>query len=285
MIAQKESEEKAEFARAQPPKEVVDAIIKEGNALGKPQYKADGTMTLEYFLDTMKIVIRYTHQQTKEGLAQHQVERRAAIKEGNEEAYQKLILKCANWEQLTSTLIQANLYQALKVPKPVFEKSMQTYLMDPSKRTLYEEDIQKLRDSLRDRKVQELTREQVLSSVTHLEEAKLKAQMKMYEVVRAQKVAPQMINAIIKVEKLRADDIFFNETGIEEEDVEPNILRLKMEEDADYKKIVDEYAEKSKDFLESKKDETAMMMAKAQAAAKQRQMQAEASKTVKAEAE
>ena len=162
---------------------------------------------------------------------------------------------------------------------------MQTYLMDPSKRTLYEEDIQKLRDSLRDRKVQELTREQVLSSVAHLEEAKLKAQMKMYEVVRAQKVAPQMINAIIKVEKLRADDIFFNETGIEEEDVEPNILRLKMEEDADYKKIVEDYAEKSKNFLESKKDETAMMMAKAQAAAKQRQMQAEASKTVKAEAE
>ena len=71
VIAQKESEEKAEFARAQPPKEVVDAIIKEGNALGKPQYKADGTMTLEYFLDTMKIVIRYTHQQTKEGLALH----------------------------------------------------------------------------------------------------------------------------------------------------------------------------------------------------------------------
>jgi len=29
------------------------------------------------------------------------VERRAAIKEKNEEKYQKLILKCANWEQLT----------------------------------------------------------------------------------------------------------------------------------------------------------------------------------------
>jgi hypothetical protein len=40
-----------------------------------------------------------------------------------------------------------------------------------------------------------------------------------------------MINAIIKVEKLRADDMFFNETGIEEEDVEPSIVRLEMEED------------------------------------------------------
>ena len=39
-----------------------------------------------------------------------------------------------------------------------------------------------------------------------------------------------MINAVIKVEKLKADDHFFNETGIEEEDVEPSIKRLNLEE-------------------------------------------------------
>jgi hypothetical protein len=37
-----------------------------------------------------------------------------------------------------------------------------------------------------------------------------------------------MINAIIKVEKLKADDIFFNETGFEEEDVEPSVARLNL---------------------------------------------------------
>jgi len=42
---------------------------------------------------------------------------------------------------LTNTLIQANLYQALKVPKAVFEKSTQVYLMEPAKRTVYEEEI------------------------------------------------------------------------------------------------------------------------------------------------
>ena len=52
-----------------------------------------------------------------------------------------MVLKTANWEQLTNTLIQANLYQHLKVPKQVFEKSAQVYLMDPSKRTIYEEEI------------------------------------------------------------------------------------------------------------------------------------------------
>lgn len=141
VIAQKESEEKAEFDRAQPPKEVVDQIVAEGKALGAPQYKQDGTMTFDYFLETSKIVVKYTYMQTKDGLSEHATKRRAAIAAGNEEEFQKLVLNTANWEQLTNTLIQANLYQSLKVPKQVFEKSAQVYLMEPAKRTIYEEEI------------------------------------------------------------------------------------------------------------------------------------------------
>lgn len=59
-------------------------------------------MTFNYFLDTMKIVIEFTILHTREGMEKHNVERRAAIAAGNEELYQKLILKTANWEQLTS---------------------------------------------------------------------------------------------------------------------------------------------------------------------------------------
>lgn len=108
-----------------------------------------------------------------------------------------MVLQTANWEQLTMTLVQASLYQALKVPKQVFEKSAQTYLMDPSKRTVYEENIQEVRDSLRERTPQELTREQVFDSVRRLEAAKFEAQKKMYELVKQQRVAPQMVNAVI----------------------------------------------------------------------------------------
>jgi len=110
VVAQKESEEKAEFERAQPPKEVVDAIVEEGKKLGDPQYKNDGTMTFDYFLQTSKIVIKYTILQTKDGLAEHAVKRREAIAKNDEEGFQQLVLKTANWEQLTNTLIQANLY-------------------------------------------------------------------------------------------------------------------------------------------------------------------------------
>jgi hypothetical protein len=87
--------------------------------------------------------------------------------------------------------------------------------------------------------------------------------MKMYDIVRAQRVAPEMINAIIKVEKLRADDIFFNETGIEEEDVEPSIKAHGLENSEEYKSVIASFTEKSKAFLESKKDETAEMFRQA----------------------
>ena len=90
----------------------------------------------------------------------------------------------------------------------------------------------------------------------------------MYDFVRAQKVAPQMINAVIKVEKLKADDAFYNETGIEEEDIEPNIKRLNLEEDEEFKAIIEEYKVKSDEFLASKKDETAAMLKKIEAAKK-----------------
>jgi len=51
-----------------------------------------------------------------------------------------------------------------------------------------------------------------------------------------------MINALIKVEKLKADDVFFNESGIEEEDVEPSCKRLDLESDPEYKETVEEWA-------------------------------------------
>lgn len=84
----------------------------------------------------------------------------------------------------------------------------------------------------------------------------------MYMLVRQQKLQPQMINALIKVEKLKADDMFFNESGIEEEDVEPSIKRLNLETDEEYLRIVEEWSKQSKDFLDEKRKESEVIMAK-----------------------
>lgn len=86
-------------------------------------------------------------------------------------------------------------------------------------------------------------------------------------VLRLTKLLALLDQFVDKVEKLKADDHFFNETGIEEEDVEPSIKRLDLENDEEFKKIIDEYKVKSDEFLASKKDETAAFMRKAQAAA------------------
>jgi hypothetical protein len=48
----------------------------------------------------------------------------------------------------------------------------------------------------------------------------------MYEIVRTQKPQPAIINSLIELEKLKAFDTFFIDTGFEEEDVEPSIKRL-----------------------------------------------------------
>ena len=74
----------------------------------------------------------------------------------------------------------------------------------------------------------------------------------MYELVRTQKMQPQMVNAVIQMEKLKADDVFFNQTGIEEADIEPNIQRLNLDQDEEFNAILEEYKKLSDDFLTSK---------------------------------
>ena len=64
---------------------MIDKFIEEGKALGEPQYKSDGTMTFDYFLETSKIVIKYTILQTRDGLLEHQEARRKAIADKDEE--------------------------------------------------------------------------------------------------------------------------------------------------------------------------------------------------------
>lgn len=55
-------------------------------------------MTFDFFLETSKLVIKYTYLQTREGLEAHAVKRRESIKNKDEEAFQKLVLETANWE-------------------------------------------------------------------------------------------------------------------------------------------------------------------------------------------
>lgn len=70
----------------------------------------------------------------------------------------------------------------------------------------------------------------------------------------------EMINTVILFEKDKADDQFWVETGFEEEDVEASVKTLDMEKDAEYVKITEEWAAKSKTFLAERQNEAAKAM-------------------------
>lgn len=156
--------------------------------------------------------------------------------------------------------------------------SSQNYLMDPAKRATYEEEMAAIVAEERTRPISEMTREQVMEAVTKLEQAKFEAQQKMYYLVRHQKLNPQVINNVIKKEELKAGDKFFLDMGFEESEVEPNMKRLGLVDDAEIKEIITEYEQKSKDFLENKKKETEQMYREIVKRRSQVELQREAAK-------
>lgn len=84
----------------------------------------------------------------------------------------------------------------------------------------------------------------------------------MYELVRRQRLAPDAVNSIIKLEELKAGDLFFNETGIEEYVVEPSIEALGLKDDPEFLAIIQDFEKRSVDFLAIKRQETEEMVNK-----------------------
>ena len=46
---------------------------------------------------------------------------------------------------ITERIYDATLYQSLKVPEKTYLKSCSSYMMDPEKRKIYEEEVEKIR--------------------------------------------------------------------------------------------------------------------------------------------
>jgi len=200
-------------------------------------------------------------------------ERRAELKslQGTEEKesyYLKLIKKVA-MQTITERVYDGLIYNELKVPEKVYQKSMSVYLMDPEKRKLYEDATEKIREKYDYHKPAVMTGEQVIDAQKRLEQFKFDAQQKMYSIVKSQQMPPEMINTVIMFEKDRADDQFWVETGFEEDDVEKSIVTLKMVDDPQLKKIKEEWEAKSAAYLKERANEAVMQQQKAQARQKQ----------------
>lgn len=251
--ATKQSDEKKFTEECSPSAEVRAEFLKKVESFGKPQFKQDQTMTFDFFLATKMHSLEYSTKHNLKRFDEMKVARRAQLKEfkdkENKEDYYLALIRKVAVQTITERVYDATLYQQLKVPEKVYVKSLTTYMMDPEKRKQYEEEVEKIRVGCVTSTPKLLTREQVLSCTKRIEQFKYEAQQKMYAIVRKQHMPADMINSVILFEKEKADDQFFVETGVEEDDVDHSIRTLKLEQDAEYKKIMAEYEEKSKSFL------------------------------------
>lgn len=84
--------------------------------------------------------------------------------------------------------------KGIEASKECVMKSQQVYMMDPQKRSNYEEEMQTVRQEFMTPHEKELTREEVLKCVKLMEHAKFEAQQKMYELVRRQRLPPDAVN-------------------------------------------------------------------------------------------
>jgi len=253
---------KKAIERASLTKEAAQEMVKiaKEKDLDKPQIKSDKTMTFDYFLETSKLVWKYSELKMRDGMKEYISKRRAALKEKNEKEYTTIVMDSAQWEQQVVGTTAQILYGALKVTRENYELSLRFYMLDPTKRAMIEEENNKVKESVREHEAKVLNKEEVLKATERLEQLKFEAQKTMYNLVRGKRIHQSMIDGVIRIEKMKADDTFFNEFGYEEFDVEPNVEKLKLEDDADYKKILEDYADKSKKYLEERQDQTAKMM-------------------------
>lgn len=67
--------------------------------LDKPQIKSDKTMTFDYFLETSKLIWKYSELKMREGMKEYAEKRREALKKKEDKEYNAIIMDSAQWEQ------------------------------------------------------------------------------------------------------------------------------------------------------------------------------------------
>jgi len=186
---QRQTDEKKFLDECMPNAERKVEYLKEAEKFGKAQFKADQTLTFDFFLNTKCHSLDWATQHQAETFEKMKAERREELRklEGvdNKESYYLMLMRKVAMQTITEQAYDGAIYQHLKVPEKVYVKSMQTYLMQPDKRKQYEEETEKARTKHIEKKPREMTREQVFECAQLIEKFKFDAQVKMYNIVRA----------------------------------------------------------------------------------------------------
>jgi len=68
------------------------------NKLNSPQIKSDKTMTFDYFLETNRLIWKYSELHMRAGMKEYMEKRRAALKEKKDKEYHAIVMDSAQWE-------------------------------------------------------------------------------------------------------------------------------------------------------------------------------------------
>ena len=158
--------------------------------------------------------------------------------------YEKLVIENTTWAQMCRQNITELLFASLGMKKETSQKTYNTYLGDAKKAQKYEQDLGPTK--IECRKCPEYTKEQIIEAVKLQKELELKNRSLVFDLTRQEKDNPQFnIPGKMKIEDCKKADKIFEETGIEDFDIEPSIDRMNLRNDPAMTEIMQDVAIKT----------------------------------------
>lgn len=86
----------------------------------------------------------------------------------------------------------------------------------------------------------DLSREETLEVMKHIEDQKFETMLKNQRLIQARQISPHMFGQVMMLEKMKAFDELALNKGIEEGDITAAFKKYNLENDEDYKKMIEE---------------------------------------------
>jgi len=83
--------------------------------LDKPQIKSDKTMTFDYFLDTGRLIWKYSELKMRDAMKEYATKRRQALMDKDDKEYSNIIMDSSSFEQQVTGRTAQLLYTHYKV--------------------------------------------------------------------------------------------------------------------------------------------------------------------------
>ena len=175
---------------------------------------------------------------TKDKLAEFTAERRQALKDNDMDKFKDVVYRAGYFEQIASRTITAYFYEHLKISIEVFSRSDQVHLGDPHLRARFQQLIERSRAQLVPPQLKPLEKQEVIEAQKFFEEKKYEMHCTLFTESLDANCTPQNIQAMQALEKLKAEDSFFNEMGYEYANVVWNVERLNLQQDSELIQII-----------------------------------------------